>query len=137
MHLKFMSSHRIDDFVKFVQKMKISGNKDILKTKLKCLKKLYLTKTLWTNISNELNQLEMLVDCSTRSTLSVSSPFWLSDWILYFFEGVLPFISAFCSEFALHLSGPLNSTCTSTEMPVWMPVLKEIEASLTVRLFES
>ena len=72
--------------------------------------------------SNELNE---LLD---GKEVKLSSP--LNALFVYILEGILPLISAFCSEFALHITGSCDA---ASDIDQQLPILVEIAKSIAVR----
>ena len=119
-------STNIDRIVKLIAKLKPKEKKPI-ETKLRALNRLYINVNGWMIMSDDLNKLDRTDDHS-QEVDSLNLPF--NALLIYILEGILPLISAFCSEFALHLSG-LNDSCTSVDLQ--LPVLIEMGKSLVVK----
>ncbi len=79
----------------------------------------------WMSMSDDLNKLDRTDDISDADRLTLP----LNALLIYIMEGAVPLLSAFCSEFALHLSG-LNDSCTNVDLQI--PVLIEMAKSLVV-----
>ena len=107
--------------MKVIAKLKPSEKK-IVELKLRSLNKLYLSVNGWMKISMSLNEFE-----DSSGTLSSD----LNGLLIYILEGIIPLMTAFCSEFALHLNGS-NDSCN---VDIQMPVLIEMGKSLAVRLY--
>lgn len=74
----------------------IDEEKCTLQIKLKNLSLLSWSVNKWMNYSDDLNSVVKLADFSGQ--------------LLYFIEGFIPLLSAFCHEMSLHLSG-VNIQC--------------------------
>lgn len=99
----------MDDIVKMIVELK-PKDKHILQLKLKTLNKLYFSVNGWMETSVELNQMGPAVE-------DESSP-PLNALLIYLLEGIIPLITAFCSELALHLSGASDACNVELQLPI-------------------
>ena len=100
-----------------IAKLKPSGKK--IELKLRSLNKLSVNG--WMEISKSLNEFK-------DSSVTLSSD--LNGLLIYILEGIIPLMTAFCSEFALHL----NRSNDSCNVEIKISVLIEMGKSLAVRL---
>lgn len=103
-------------------------DKQFLQLKLKNLSKLYLSVNGWMEMSEDLSKLEPVVDDDS----SQRPP--LNAILIYLLEGIIPLITAFCSELALHLSGASDACNVELKSPIG--ILVEMGNMLVVSILQ-